>query len=127
MASMMKEREKTPPSSNQNTVPDIDMNDLLGKLEKKIAEVEQEEQRAKQELAKEMSKHAVRIEKVGTSKRAIEALFAASQHIYDTAALKQLTSKLPIILFFENSDEAEAVCKYVNALPGAKAECEDKE
>jgi len=127
MESMMKEREKTPSSSNQNTVPDIDMNDLLGKLEKKIAEVEQEEQRAKQELAKEMSKHAVRIEKVGTSKRAIEALFAASQHIYEIGVLKQITAKLPILLFFDTADEAEVACKYVNALPGAKAVCENKE
>lgn len=123
MALMMKEREKTPSVPPQNTAPCIDMDALISK----IAEIEQEEQRAKQELAKEKSKHAVRIEEVGTSKRAIEALFAASQHIYSTTMIKKITAKLPIILFFDNAIEAEAACKFVNDLPGAKAVFENKE
>ena len=127
MSLMMKEREQNPPSPPQKAVPDIDMSDLLGKLEKKIAEVEQEEKRAKQEHAKERSKHVVRIEEVGTSKRAIESLFAASQHMYNTTILKKITAKPPIILFFDNAAEADAACEYVNKLPGAKAVCENKE
>ena len=127
ISSMMKEREKNPPTPPKNTASDIDMDDLISKIDKKIAEIEQEEQRAKQELAKEKSKHVVRIEEMGTSKRAIETMFAASQHIYEIGVLKQITAKLPILLFFDTADEAEAACKYVNALPGAKAVCENKE
>ena len=127
MSLMMKEREKNPPAPPQNNASNINMDDLISKIDKKIAEIEQEEQRAKQELAKEKSKHAVRIEEVGTSKRAIEALFAASQHMYNTTMLKKTTAKLPIILFFDNASEAEVACEYVNKLPGAKAICENKE
>ncbi len=54
-------------------------------------------------------------------------MFAASQHMYNTAMLKKITAKKPIVLFFDNAAEAESACKFINELPGAKAICEKKE
>ena len=61
------------------------------------------------------------------SKIVVSAIFVASQHVYDTELLDEVTSKLPVVLFFDNAPEAERVYKLFNTLPGVKAVYENRE
>ena len=129
LSTMMKKRGrgKSTSAPPQCTLSEADMSDLIGKIDSRIAEIEREEQRAKQESIKEKAKHVVRVEEMSDSKDVVRAIFVASQHVYDTAVLDEVTSKLPVLLFFDNGAEAERVCKLFNTLPGVKAVYENRE